>query len=100
MMILFAAGNRLDGLKVARVGEEAEAAKSAARPRDMDGIIDGDRYFMSQHQDPESHRRQVDLSATRTVASATEAICATTGDGSTETACGTASCPDERWHSG
>jgi len=45
---------------------------------------------------PESHPRQDQAGAgARAVASAAEAICATTGDGRAETASRTLSCPDD-----
>ena len=55
--------------------------ETAALLRELDGLIDGDRYFMSPRIDPESDPRQDQTGASaRAVASATEAIFATAGN--------------------
>ena len=71
--------------------------ETAALLRELDGLIDGDRYFMSQRiKTLKAIRAKIRPEpATRAVASAAKAICATAGDGQAETACGALSCPDE-----
>jgi hypothetical protein len=61
--------------------------EAAALLRELDGLIDGDRYFLSpRHQDPESDPRQDQAGAgARAAASASEAICATASDRQAET---------------
>jgi hypothetical protein len=57
--------------------------EAAALLRELDGRIDGDRYFMSPRiKTPGSHPRQDQAGAgARTIASAAEAIYATAGNG-------------------
>ena len=62
--------------------------ETAALLRELDGLIDGDRYFMSPRiKTPESHPRQDQAGAgARAAASAAEAIRATTGNSEAEAA--------------
>jgi hypothetical protein len=74
---------------------ELTDGETAALLDELDRIIDGDRYFLSERiKTIESDPRQ-DRAGTgaRAIASATETICATAGDSQAETASGTLSCP-------
>jgi hypothetical protein len=59
--------------------------EAAALLRELDGLIDGDRYFLSPRiKNPEGDPRQDQAGAgARAVAPAAEAICAAARDGST-----------------
>jgi hypothetical protein len=61
--------------------------ETAALLRELDGLIDSDRYFhVAAHQHPEGNPSQDQAGAgAQAVASATEAICATSGDSKAET---------------
>ena len=72
--------------------------ETAALLRELDGLIDGDRYFMSQRiKTLKAIRAKIRPEPVREpLASASEAICATAGDREAETARGALSCSDER----
>jgi len=72
--------------------------EAAVLLRELDGLIDGDRSFMSQRIKTLRAIQDQAGARARAVASAAEAICATAGDSKAETAGGTLSCPDERRH--
>jgi hypothetical protein len=74
---------------------ELTDGETAALLDELDRIIDGDRYFLSERiKTIESDPRQ-DRAGTgaRAIASAAEAICTTTGDSEAETARGAVSLP-------
>ena len=69
--------------------------ETAALLRELDSLIDGDRYFMSQCIKTLNAIRGQDKAGAdaRAVASAAEAICAAAGDREAETECGASSSP-------
>ena len=72
--------------------------ETAALLRELDGLIDGDRYFMSPRiKTPKSDPSQDQAGAgARPIASVAEAIRTAAGDREAETGRGALSCPDER----
>src|ERR1700730_14293742 len=73
--------------------------ETAALLRELDSLIDGDRYFMSQRiKTLKAIRAKIRPEPAGAVASATEAICTAADDIEAETGREALSCPDDRQH--